>query len=332
MTEFNVEVVRLDGVEKHPNADTLSVTHIHGGYPVVFKTGSHKIGEQVVYIPIDALVPLADPRFSFLSDKAIGKPFHRIRAKKLRGIFSMGMLIPAQNEWEVGQNVQELLGIQKWEPRLLKGRNISAYSEQVSDPGVIPVYTDLESLRKYGHVLNEGEDVVITEKIHGSNIRYVYALGELWAGSHKTFKRRDIRNLWWHLAAKYGIEEKLLQFPDVAIYAEAYGQIQDLRYGTGVDEVKLAAFDIYDCKQKKYLDYDDFISMCKRLDIPTVPVLFRGPWHDDLRGLAEGKSTLANHVREGFVVRPIKERWDEQVGRVAFKLVGQGYLLRKEDQ
>lgn len=34
MTEFHVEVVRIGSIEKHPGADTLSVTNIHGGYPV----------------------------------------------------------------------------------------------------------------------------------------------------------------------------------------------------------------------------------------------------------------------------------------------------------
>ena len=329
MTEFNVEVVRLDSAEKHPNADTLSVAHIHGGYPVVFKTDSYMLGEKVVYIPVDALVPLADPRFSFLSETA-GKEFYRIRAKKLRGIFSMGMLIPAEDEWGVGQNVQEALGIQKWEPPLPKGRNINAYSEQVRDPGVIPMYTDLESLRKYGHVLEEGEEVVITEKIHGANARYVYASGEFWCGSHRTFKKRDSRNLWWHLAEKYDLENKLSQFPDIGIYGEAYGQVQDLKYGANVDEVKLSAFDAYDSKQGRYLDYDDFAKLCAQIDIPVVPLLFRGPWNNGLRELAEGKSTFADHVREGFVVRPIKERWHDKMGRVALKLVVQGYLLRKE--
>lgn len=36
------------------------------------------------------------------------------------------------------------------------------------------------------------------------------------------------------------------------------------------------------------------------------------------------------HVREGIVVKPIKERWDQDIGRVFLKLAGEGYLLRKE--
>lgn len=38
MSEFHVEVVRVGPVTKHPNADTLSITNIHGGYPVIMRT------------------------------------------------------------------------------------------------------------------------------------------------------------------------------------------------------------------------------------------------------------------------------------------------------
>lgn len=37
----------------------------------------------------------------------------------------------------------------------------------------------------------------------------------------------------------------------------------------------------------------------------------------------------ADHVREGFVVKPIRERQDPRLGRVFLKMAGEGYLLRK---
>ena len=36
----------------------------------------------------------------------------------------------------------------------------------------------------------------------------------------------------------------------------------------------------------------------------------------------------ANHVREGFVIKPIVERYAKHFGRVVLKMVGQGYHLR----
>jgi RNA ligase (TIGR02306 family) len=274
------------------------------------------------------LVPLDDERFSFLTD-SVTKKQHRIKAKKLRGVFSMGMLIPADPNWEVGQNVQQELRIDKWEPPLKLPRGMSfGPSNQEKDPGIIPVYTDLDSLRKYKNVLEEGEEVILTEKIHGANARYVHAQDRFWAGSHRQFKKRDENNLWWKAALKYDLENKLAQYPDMAIYGEVYGQVQDLRYDTDQGEVRFAAFDLFDVKTGRYVDYPDFVKFCQQIDVPIVPVLYQGPWKDLLREQAEGKSTIASHMREGFVVRPVKERWHDRCGRVIFKLVGEGYLLR----
>jgi hypothetical protein len=40
------------------------------------------------------------------------------------------------------------------------------------------------------------------------------------------------------------------------------------------------------------------------------------------------RSTLAEHLAEGIVVKPAQERWDGRVGRIALKLVSDSYLER----
>jgi hypothetical protein len=70
-----------------------------------------------------------------------------------------------------------------------------------------------------------------------------------------------------------------------------------------------------------------------RLITPTVPwvPVIAGPIpfdFDRLCEFAEGQTTLpgADHVREGVVIVPEVERYDERIGRVKLKLVGAGYL------
>ena len=67
------------------------------------------------------------------------------------------------------------------------------------------------------------------------------------------------------------------------------------------------------------------------MEIPRVPKLFQGLYEgfDQLAPLAEGKSTLADHIREGFVIKPTIERWNNETGRTIAKLVSESYLLRK---
>lgn len=85
-----------------------------------------------------------------------------------------------------------------------------------------------------------------------------------------------------------------------------------------------------------YCYWDEARKWFKTLELPVVPVLYRGPWSQDLRSHAEGETTLVGftfrpyHVREGMVVKPVVERFSEELGgRVILKLHGEGFLLKK---
>lgn len=123
MSEFYVQIVRVGEVIKHSNADTLSLTKIHGGYPVIFRTGEYAPGDLAVYLPVDSLLPATDPRWDFMLEawrkEHSGRPdpsHVRLKAKRLRGVFSMGMLSKADPAWIEGQDVRETLQIEKYEP------------------------------------------------------------------------------------------------------------------------------------------------------------------------------------------------------------------------
>lgn len=340
MSEFYVVVVQVGKVEPHPNADRLEITRVWD-YPVITGKGEFKEGDKAVYIPVDSLVPagrimkdeatgvdFCEPNpgpFAFLWHEDRPRDLERVRAKKLRGIYSQGILVRAKPEWQVGQNVQEELGISKYEPL----EPISFSGEDEKNPKFIPVYTDIEGLRRYPTILQEGEEVVIHEKLHGSNSRYLYDGERLWAGSHRCIKKFNPDNLWWKSLAQNNLEEKLKAIPGIVVYGEVYGRVQDLHYGAGKNDLFFAAFDAYSIHKGQYLDYDEFIALTILSGLPTVPLLYRGPWFASLRSLAEGVSTLADHVREGIVIRPIKERWNPETGRTIFKFVGEGYLTRK---
>ena len=319
MSEFHVEVVEMRSIEPHPNADALEITRVRGEYPVCIRKGEFKPGDRAVYLPVDSIVRTDGP-FAFLGPA----PTARIKAKRLRGVFSMGLLIPADPAWPIGANVQSELGVEKYEPE----QHLTTSGEDEADPGFLPVYTDIEGFRRHPNVLREGELVVITEKIHGANGRWLHRDGRLWVGSHKRIKRKDETNLWWRAAKQYSLAERLEPYSGIAIYGEVFGQVQDLKYGAAQGEIKLALFDAMDTRTREYLNADAFFRLAERLCLPTVPVLYRGPWSRSLLELAEGKSAIAGHVREGFVVRPVEERF-EHMGRVILKMVGEGDLTRK---
>jgi RNA ligase (TIGR02306 family) len=321
MSEFHIQVVRLGAVEPHPDADTLSITLVHGGYPCIIRTGELHEGELAVYVPVDALVPVDRPATAFLAPRA-KKGFARIRALRLRGIFSMGLLLPAEPGWEEGQDVRALLGIEKYEPP-----EPSAAEEAAPELSILPVY-DLDGLRRWPNLLQEGEEVVLTEKVHGANGRACWHEGALRVGSRNQMKLTEGDTIWARLARAWGLEEKLRDSP-YALYFEVYGPVQDLRYGKG--ELRGAVFDVLELRSRRWLDVDEADAFVASLGLPRVPVLHRGPWSAALCALAEGPTVIGEgaHVREGFVVRPVRERVDRRAGRVVLKLHGEGYLLRK---
>ncbi len=359
MTEFRVEVVRIGEIQKHSNADSLSIAMVHGGYPVIFKTGDFATGDTAVYIPVDALVPVSSDCFSFLAKEANADGYARIKAKRLRGVFSMGLLIKNTQGLSEGDDAQEALGIRKWLPpseredapvtkkQSAKRSGFVSWVSEIwksvkktlgllpSEPPHVPVY-DLDGLRKFSHVLKQGESVVITEKIHGCNARYIHDGKRLHVGSRTKF-REDHGNVWRVIADRLDLERKLSAFPWYVLLGEVYGSVQDLNYGVPQSEgVRFAAFDVIKPSSKgdrcEFLSSDEFEYFCASIGVPTVPTLYRGKWDNELKSLAEGKSVVpgANHIREGFVVKPTTERYDSNFGRVILKMPGEGYLTRKE--
>lgn len=340
MSEFKVEVVLIREVRKHENADTLSITDVHGGYPVVIRTGEFNQGDLAIYIPVDALLPVGDARWEFLSKSSTpkvidGKSYYRLKAAKLRGVFSMGLLVkPVPLAYE-GEDVARQLDVLKYEPPEPMEMN----GENERDPGILPGY-DIEGLRRWPGILIDGEEVAITEKVHGACSRFVWHDGRPWVASHHAFKRPPEEGkpetIWWRVARQERLFSSLQTMPDVAFYGEVYGQVQDLRYGvTQQGGLRLAFFDAWDVTMKRWLDHDGFVATCRQLGLPMVPLLYEGPWRPDLVKLAEGQSQIvgAPHVREGFVVRPKRERevpGPAGPGRVILKYHGEGFLTRKE--
>lgn len=321
MSEFHVEVVKVGPVEKHPNADTLGITKV-GEYPVIVRLGETNEGDLAVYVPVDCVVPDSDPRWSFLQGKT------RIKAKKLRGVFSMGLLTPADPSWTEGQNVTELMGIKKYENPEEMGLRVQG-GDNEHCPFVFPRYTDIEAYRKYPNVFDESQLVVVTEKIHGTNARFVFKDGRLWAASHHAVKKDDEKCIWWSIAKKYDLEKKLSAYPDVIIYGEIYGWVQKLRYGHEMNTASLRLFDAFDMQTGQYLHWSSLNALAGRLDLDLVPILYEGLFDKEkILPMAEGQTTLgADHVREGIVIKHMYERYDPTIGRAILKHVGQGYLL-----
>jgi len=357
MSEFVVPCVRIGAITKHPNADTLSITEVEG-QPVVFRTGDFKEGDLAIYIPVEAVIPENEPwvknHLSFLEFKS-GK--HRVKAKKLRGVFSMGILIGPRVE--TGDSVRgSFLQALEGSVRLAEALKITKYEEpeefvpepkepptfwerlawrvrrflglpqkrRKAQPRPFPVY-DLDNFRKYHGLFEPGELVEVTEKIHGTNFVFgrVGKKGELVVSSHKVIRKED-NSVYWRAVRELKLDKALPL--GLAFYAEIYGNgVQDLAYDT---RLGMKVFDVYDTVNKCWLSLRDRNEAVWEAGLSLVPEMYLGSFNKAfIESLQNGKTNLGrgSHIREGVVVRRVHETLDKP--RLVLKLVGSDYLLRK---
>ncbi len=342
MSSIIVDVVEIEDVRPHANADRLFLAQIKGWQTVIKKLddGSPQFapGDLVVYIPPDSTLPrpLAERLgvVNYLSERTNleGDRDLVVKRVRLRGEPSYGFVIgPDDPGWPAGTDVREHYGIGKFRPPV----KFTAGDSEPPHP-MFHRYTDVENLRNFPEVFTGGEEVVVTEKIHGTNARIGYVEGLLVAGSHGLQRKRPepeemAGNTYWFPATLEPVMSLLdalkKQYKVVILYGEIYGsKIQKLHYGQR-GGLGFAAFDLY--ADTRYLDADEFQELCAQHGVATVPALGRGPYSlDFVRGLSGGKTTLPdNHIREGVVVRPVRERLDPKIGRAILKYLSDDYLL-----
>ena len=132
------------------------------------------------------------------------------------------------------------------------------------------------------------------------------------------------------LSFMYGTETSENPVTNITFYGETFGNTQDLHYGVKSNEPnKLNIFDISYGKEfvSGYVLHD----WCKLLGLNQVPVLYIGPYSDEIvKSLTDGKSIYDdNQIREGCVITPMIERYNNEIGRVILKSVSEAYKLRK---
>lgn len=326
-----VEVVPIN-LRSHPNADSLSIVDVFdGGFTVCVRTQDW-VGKSLgAFIPPDSLVNTDRPEFSFLRKDGTSN-ITRIKACKLRGITSFGLLVPAPDGAKIGDDVAQRLGVTHYEPQAI-GETTGGEAEKVPVELHNLSKYDVDSLRKYHEVFTTGEPIYCSEKIHGSSSRYAYIEDRMYCGSRGEWKAENAGNLWWKcLQVTPEIEDFCKANPGYILYGEVYGNVQDLKYGCGKGEVRFAAFDILS-PDRRWLNPGDFRDMAAKFGVPVVPLIGFMPYDfEEICGYAEGRTMVegANHVREGCVVKPIQERWDDRVGRVCLKVVGAGYLEKSK--
>lgn len=93
MSTFAVTIRKLSKVWPHPNADRLDLAQVEGcDYQFVIPKGQYQVGDEVVYFPIDSILPQDVVAKMGLTGKLAGKDRNRIKTVKLRNFVSQGVI------------------------------------------------------------------------------------------------------------------------------------------------------------------------------------------------------------------------------------------------
>ena len=322
MSIFKVEVVKIKSIIPHPNADRLDIASIEGmAYQVVTAKGNFKPGAMAFYFPIDSVIP-----DKYLDEFGI-RPYYskKIRAAKLRGIFSEGLLIPVgEFQANLGDDYTEYFGVTKYEypiPQNMSGDVESAIGQYK--------FPSPEHLKRYRDVLEEGEEVVVTEKLHGTNFTVMVDADGTHIGSHNYFWKNNQTNKNLVYIRAYNENHALHALPiNTQVFGEIYG-VQDIKYGLNKGEIGIALFAIK--RDGRFLNYQEIVAFCEEFSLPTVPVLYTGPYSWEKISQFNNADSVLDHksMMEGVIVQPVVDRTHLEIGRVVLKLISDRYLLRQ---
>jgi len=326
MSTHAVNIIVIEDVRPHPNADRLEIVPV-GGWQAVTKKGQFKVGDRAIYVEPDYTVPTAREEFAFLAKP--GRERHRLKAVRLRGELSYGLLIPVPTAFTslaVGTNVMADMGIARWEPEV----KLTMADELPQDqwPETFAPKFDIESYEKFPHVIADGEPVIVSEKVHGANARVTFVAGTFYIGSRQRWLIPDGGHIWARAAAHNpAIRAWCEANPGAVLYGEVYGNVQSLTYGLGKGEVRFIAFAA--SYKGQWRDQGALFLDLYEARIPTRPILYRGPFdHAEIKRIAELDSTVAivpGHMMEGVVIVPEMERFHASIGRVAVKHISNRY-------
>ncbi len=365
-------IVKISSIRSHDNSDNLELVDILG-FQAVSRTGTFKVGDLAVYVFPDGVVPQTLP-FKFIWEPYIGpdglvpEKRRRIKAKKLRGEWSEGLLLPLRDffgestsqfagDYCVGDDVSDVLNVTHYNPpsgdsggqsgaspkrkypktikgwffyilwKLGIGKRAGSMAVEGLDLG-LPEY-DIQNYKKFINAFVPGEQVSVTEKIHGQNFRAVYMDGEMFVGSHYQWKHKDSKcNFRKVLTLQPWIQEFCKVHPGYAIYGEMIPTQEGFSYGR--TELDVLVFDIR-TPDGRWAEGLELGVYAQELFYHWVPLLHYGPFDiDKIMPLAEGKTSLGSgcHIKEGIVLKPVAERTVRGLGRLALKMVSNEYLAK----
>jgi RNA ligase (TIGR02306 family) len=324
MSTWKVIKTKIE-IYTHPNAEKLQIGKV-GNYQVVVQKGLYQGGEDVVFVPEKSILTgvLETEYKNYLK----GPESNRVGSIRLRDELSCGIIIPPQlikeqcgkdiSELPYDLDISDILGITKYIPpipREMEGEAVPI------DFDLNSIKHDVEQFGVYSQNFIEGERVIVTEKLHGSQIVVYSGIDDI-GNEHNWVTTKNYNQLglclvdtpsqfYWMCTRDINLWEMIRNLrlekncKTVQVFGEAlpcqslkYGFVNPtmLIFGVAIDGISIP----YDQLSKEWQNF-------------WVPILYDGEYRDinNLKRLALGNEQVTGeeiHIKEGVVIRPYQDR------------------------
>lgn len=348
MAFFGVTTEEIESVNSHPNADKLSIGKLKGlSFEFVIGLNQFSVGQKVLYIPIDSVLPPSLIEALNLTGRLAGKDKNRLKSVKLRGVVSQGLVVPVEKllpeemRSKSSEEITAFLGVTKYDPPPILEKNANLLP---LPSGQAPY--DIEGADRNQHIVDMlmDEEVGIMEKMEGQNFSVTRQGDEIFVNQRNfTIQVKEgAEHSFWTLAKKAGLLDKIKEIKgkEVVIYAEFCGpSVQGNIYG-----LKTHTLFVFDVRvDGQWMSLDKMMSTMEFKEkgngifetdsgLSMAPLLFKGKLKDYLKdktiqAASNGSSVYGSTLREGIVVKPAsKEQVIPSYGRLIVKQRSPEYL------
>lgn len=332
----------IDEIRPIKDADAIECAVVLG-WQVVVKKGELKVGDKCVFFEIDSILPDKEI-YRFLGEPRKDYNGYRLKTMKLRGQLSQGLVLPLElfnfeQDYEVGTDLTQELGIRKYEPPIPEeeGAKSSGGVWEIpktdedryqSNPELVE---QLKGKEYYASVKLDGTSMTVILNINEDNMPEVNVCGR------NTCYMENTNNKYWKVAHNYDMANKMLAYYDatdkrLAFQGELIGpKIQANKMG--MTENDLYIFNVWMADGKmpfEKCDLDTALQVVKDLGLQFVPIELEGTFNyevDDLQALTElpynkyfPNAKLTQNI-EGLVFR-------SKDMKTSFKVVSNRFLLK----
>ena len=317
-----IKVEPIDGADKVELAEVL-------GWKVVIKKDEFREGDLCIYIQIDTTIDPKMKCFSHLANPK--KPNERIRinTKKIRGIYSQGLLISIDSyklEPVIGIDVTNLFDVQKNEKEELNYNPLGVCKNNNTIIGNFP--TEIISKTNEDHLKNNytllnrilNKELYISKKLDGSSLTIIKNNNEFMVCSRNHIINED--NIM-HQYFLRNIKDKLILYNNNFVLQGEFCGPKINGNQMKLNRHNYYVFNIKDLDTSTYMNLEEMQNMCNKLELDTVPVLDKiicdESWTIQKFQDYANTITYGDYCGEGIVIRDCNDI------RMSFKIINQNY-------